>query len=503
MRISLNNTRARLDPGASYEQSIRVGHPPPPPPPIALAAITVGFAGVIVSWVLAWVLHLPAIDAPARITLPLLLLGLAAIYLWMLRAHPQPGRMRTALLAGGITGLVNLLIVGSVAVEQPGSTDALAEYANRFRSEALFIIPGSILFCVAAGAIAGGLARGGRGHLTTKSGWLSRFGLVTALIYLPLITVGGAVTSTESGLAVPDAVTTYGAISILFPFELMSEPRIFLEHSHRLFGTLAGLTTIVLMVCVLIHDRRRLPMLLAIALVLAVCIQGYMGIKRVSDRNTGIAILHGVFGQVVLALAGVLAATLTESWRSLGEDPERRAAARKAVKFAVVMSAALLLQLAMGAAARHLDRMDPPSPGANHARLTHAAFAFVVMFLIILAGSLAIRTGKTGAGFKGIHLLGISLHGIVTCQFLLGWATLGLIMTRKSPAVVPTADQLAEAAPIRTAEALITTAHQANGAVLLLLAVVTTVWLLRLGSRRAPHPPTPPTPPTPRIEHQI
>jgi hypothetical protein len=459
-----------------------------PPSPTAPAAIAVGFAGVIVSWVLAWILHLPAIDAPARVTLPLLLLGLAAIYLWMLRAHPAAGRMKTALLAGLITGLVNLMIVGSVAVEQPESTDALAQYANRFRGEALFIIPGSVLFCVAAGAIAGALARGGQGHLATKSGWLARFGFITVLIYLPLITVGGAVTSTESGLAVPDAVTTYGAVSVLFPFELMSEPRIFLEHSHRLFGTLAGLTTIVLMICVLLFDRRRLPGVLAVALFLSVCIQGYMGIKRVSDLNTFVAILHGVFGQVVLALAGLLAATLTESWRSLGEDPQRRTAARKAVKFGVIMTGALLLQLAIGAAARHLDRMDPPSPGANHARLTHAGFAFVVMFLIILAGSMAIRAGKTGTPFRPVRNLGVALHATVTWQFLLGWATLGLIMTRKDPAVVPTADQLAAAPPIRTVEALITTAHQARGALLLLLAVVTTAWLIRLARRTGPIP---------------
>lgn len=457
---------------------------PTTPPTTALAAITIGFGGVVVSWVLAWVLHLPGIDASAAMSLPLILIGLAATYIWMLRAHPLQGRMKTALLAGLITGLVNLLIVGSVAVKQPESTDALANYANRFRSEALFIIPGSILFCVVAGAIAGAVARGGRGHLTTRSGWLARFGLVTVIIYLPLITVGGAVTSTESGLAVPDAVTSYGALSVLFPFELMSEPRIFLEHSHRLFGTLAGLTTIVLTACVLAFQPNRLPKVLAVLLLVAVCLQGYMGIKRVSDMNTGIAILHGVFGQIVLALAGVLAASLTESWRTLAQDPDRQAAARKGARFAIAMVVALFLQLAMGAAARHLDRMDPPSPGASHARLTHAVFAFVVMFLIILAGSLAIRAGKTGAGFKGVRLLGVSLHGLVTWQFLLGWATLGLIMTRKEPLVVPTADQLADAAPIRTLEALITTGHQASGAVLLLLAVVTMAWLWRLASRR-------------------
>lgn len=453
------------------------------PPPTLQAAVTIGFAGAIASWVIAWVLHLPGIDASYAVTLPVVLVALAAIYLYMLRAHPAQGRMKTALFAGLVTGLVNLLIVGSVAVEQPGSTDALAEYANRFRREALFIVPGSILFCVVAGAVAGAVARGGSGHLDTRSGWLARFGLVTVLIYIPLITVGGAVTSTESGLAVPDAVTTYGAISVLYPFELMSEPRIFLEHSHRLFGTLAGLTTIVLMVCVIAGEPRRLPRILAVALFLAVCFQGWMGAKRVSELNTEVAILHGVFGQIVLAMAGVLAATLSGAWKTLAPDPERDATARKARIVALIMCLALFLQLAMGAAARHLDRMDPPSPGANHARLTHAGFAFVVMFLIILAGSFAIRAGKTGAGFRPLRNLGVTLHGVVTLQFLLGWATLGLIMTRKEPLRVPTADQLAEAPPIRTLEALITTSHQALGALLLLSAVVATAWLLRIGKK--------------------
>jgi cytochrome c oxidase assembly protein subunit 15 len=445
-----------------------------------LAPVAIGFGGVIVTWVLAWVLHLPSIDASATVTLPILLVGLVMTYILMLRDHPAQGRMKTALIAGVINGIVNLLIVGSIATEQPDSTDALAYYANQFRSEAIFIIPGSILFCIVAGLIAGAAARGGPGHLTTRAGWLARLGFVTVAVYLPLIVVGGAVTSTESGLAVPDAVTSYGAISVLFPFELMSEPRIFLEHSHRLFGTLAGLTTIVLMVCVLAFDHRRGPKLLAIALLAAVCFQGYMGIKRVSELSTPIAILHGVFGQIVFTLSGVLAAALSLSWRNLASDEERAAIARKARTVAWAAVVCLLLQLAMGAAARHLGRMDPPSPGANHARLTHAAFAFVVMFLIVIGGSLAIRTGRTGAGFAPVRRMGIGLHGIVTVQFLLGWAALGLIMVRDEPAVIPTADQLATAAPIRVLEALVTTSHQATGALLLLLTAVAAAWLGRL-----------------------
>lgn len=459
--------------------------------PALPAAISIGFTGVIVAWVLAWVLHLPAIDAPAVVALPVLLVALVAAYALALRAHPQAGRMKTALLAGLITGLVNLLIVGSVAVKQPESTDAMAEYANRFRAEAVFIIPGSILLCVIAGAIAGAVSRPGPHPRTTARDWLARFGLVTVFIYLPLITVGGAVTSTESGLAVPDAVTTYGALSVLFPFELMSEPRIFLEHSHRLFGTLAGLTSIVLLASVFAWDNRRLPRFLAVLLVVAVCLQGYMGIKRVAELNTPAAIAHGVFGQVVLCLAGFLAATLSNAWRTVAHHPDRDAAARRAVKVAVLMVLALLIQLAGGAAARHLDRMDPPSVGANHARLAHAGFSFIVMVLVVVGGALAIRLGKIGEGVRGVRNLGVFLHALVTLQFLLGWATLGLIMTRKQPAVVPTADQLDAAPPIRAFEALITTAHQANGALLILLAVVTAAWIFRLAPRGRPAAPTP------------
>jgi hypothetical protein len=242
------------------------------------------------------------------------------------------------------------------------------------------------------------------------------------------------------------------------------------------------------MVCVLVLDPRKAAKILAVLLLVAVCVQGYAGAKRVSEMSPAIAIVHGIFGQVVFAFSAALAAVLSRSWRTLPPDAERQAMARKSSTLAWVMLGALFLQLVIGAAARHLDRMDPPSPGAGHARLTHAGFAFVVMFLIILGGSLAIRTGKSGARFTPVRNLGVALHGTVTLQFLLGWATLGLIMTRDDPAVVPTADQLATAQPIRTVEALITTAHQTLGALLLLLATVTTLWLGRLARDRTAAP---------------
>lgn len=459
---------------------------PPTATPVVAPALATGFGSAVVAWVLAWVLHHPAIDARAGVTLPVLLVALVVAFALLLRAHPAPGRLRAGLLGGLVCGLVNLLIVSSAAVKQPGSTAEMAQYANQFSDQAVVIIPATIALCVVAGAVGALLARGGRGGAATRTDWLARFGLVTALVYLPLIVVGGAVTSTESGLAVPDSVTTYGAVSVLFPFELMSNPRIFLEHSHRLFGTLAGLTTLVLMVSVLVGTDRRAPKLLSVALFGMVCLQGFMGAKRVSEMSTVLAIAHGVFGQIVFATAGLLACTLSNAWRTLGDDEDRRASARKGVTVAALTVGALLLQLALGAAARHLGHTEPPNPGAAHARLTHAGFSFVAMGLIIVLGAMAIRAGKSGAGFKGIRRLGASIHGVVTVQFLLGWASLGLVMTSRAPRAIPTSDQLDAAPPIRVGEALVTTAHQATGAVLLLLTVATAAWVFRLARKARP-----------------
>ncbi len=472
-RASVSNTKTSA-PHANAE----------PKPITASAALSVGFGSAIVSWVIAWILHLPAIDASAKVSLPIIIVGLIGASAGLLRACPRPDRLKVGLLGGLVTGLVNLLIVASVAVEQPESTDSMATYANQFNDQAVIIVPGAVIACVLAGGLGALLASGGRGHATTRAHWLARFGVVTVFIYLPLIAVGGAVTGAEAGMAVPDSVTSYGAISVLFPFELMAEPRIFLEHSHRLFGTLAGLTTIALMLAVLLSDTTRTSKILAVTLLVCVCFQGYMGAVRVSEISMPVAISHGVFGQIVFTLAGVLAATLSVSWRSLVADEQRRAAARRAVTIAVITTPLMFIQLVLGAAARHLSHLDPPSSGTGHARLTHAGFAFVVLILVIVLGALAVRVAKAGTGLAFLKRLGGAIHGVVTFQFLLGWAALGLVATAREHRPIPLADELATAPPIRVGETLVTTAHQATGAILLLMVVLAGVWIVKLASGR-------------------
>ena len=64
---------------------------------------------------------------------------------------------------------------------------------------------------------------------------------------LLLVAAGGMVTSTSSGLSVPDWPTTYGHQMFTFPLEQMVGG-IFYEHGHRLIASTVGLLTIGLVI---------------------------------------------------------------------------------------------------------------------------------------------------------------------------------------------------------------------------------------------------------------
>src|SRR4051812_49646228 len=77
--------------------------------------------------------------------------------------------------------------------------------------------------------------------------WLNRYAKLVAVSTLLLIGAGGMVTSTGSGLSVPDWPTTYGWNMFTFPMSKWVGG-IRYEHSHRLIASTVGLLTIVLAV---------------------------------------------------------------------------------------------------------------------------------------------------------------------------------------------------------------------------------------------------------------
>jgi cytochrome c oxidase assembly protein subunit 15 len=452
--------------------------------PVFGPIVTIGFATVVIMWIVWFLTHMPATAAlfPAVVAGPLLLLVMCGCIAWMARWVPSGRAVTTGAAAGTLAGLVNLLIVGSKLVEQPTSTAEIAPGLSGLNTTGLIAIP--LFLFVSAGLGAGGgliartLGEGRTAWTADSARWLSRFGVVAAVSVVPLLTIGGLVTSSGSGMAVPDWPGSYGANLFLYPISLMADPRIFLEHTHRLFGALVGLTTLTAMIYVLRVDPRRNVQVLSVALFVAVCLQGLMGGLRVTQENAWLGLLHGVVAQVFFAGMVVLAVVLNPLFKAVSDAP---LAGRGRVLLAVALGT-LLIQLVFGAMSRHL--------GSDHAKWSHVGFSILAFVAVTAAGGWLIARAREGAVpamvAPGVRRLGAAIHAIVSLQFVIGFGALAAVLvTQPDPRSIATAETLQEVPLMPAWATLIRTIHQANGALLLALVVIAAVWVWRLSRRAA------------------
>ncbi|MBK7404426.1 MAG: COX15/CtaA family protein [Phycisphaerales bacterium] len=300
-----------------------------------------------------------------------MLIGWAAIAA-LLSARLKPSAIEGT-LAGLLTALLSLLALGSILVEQPDPS-AFAEGQAPLRPAAALIILGFLLVGAAVGALAS-LASGRRSSepdiRVGPDPWPCRLAIAVAAAYVPLVLLGGAVTSTESGMAVRGWPDTFGANMFLYPISLMSQPRVYLEHSHRLFGTLAGMATILFWLMTLVsHETRRRFGVWTTILFLAVCLQGYLGGERVVQNNPYLGAARGIRADRD-RVCPPLAPGRAPSY--MGVPPISAPKSARLRRFASIALAASLLQLLLGAMYRHLRRGD--NPGASHVVMTHAAFS--------------------------------------------------------------------------------------------------------------------------------
>jgi len=87
--------------------------------------------------------------------------------------------------------------------------------------------------------------RGAERPVATPDVWLHRYAIAVACATFGLIVAGAMVTSTGSGLSVPDWPTTYGQNMFTYPPSRWVGG-IFYEHGHRLIASTVGLMTVVL-----------------------------------------------------------------------------------------------------------------------------------------------------------------------------------------------------------------------------------------------------------------
>jgi heme A synthase len=444
--------------------------------------LTTGFAVALVLWMAWFVTHLPFVNIPeqavvgALVTIWALSLGVVG----MLVGRSQAWKI--GLGAGLVSALVGTLVLGSRLTQKSAAAHEAMQSAT-LKPNALLIAGGFLALGAVLGLVATSLGARMRNRNANEPPelWHARFALVCACCAAPLIFIGGLVTSTNSGMAVPDWPNSFGTSMFLYPLGPgmqtggIEEPRkIFFEHSHRLFGTLVGLASLVLMVWTLLakHATGKLKAL-AVGVFLLVVAQGVLGGLRVmmGDKSSALdnrvfAMAHGVLGQLTLGALvafAVLAHPHFRAWVEARAGGARLdfAKGRMLRLLATATLHATILQLLLGAAFRHYRHL--------HILMTHIALSLVVVIAGLMAGFLAMQVGKdnNGTARTGLPLLlsrlGLALAILVTVQFTLGWAAFLAGGTKSIEAQ-------------NSAQALLRTVHQANGAAL--LGVLVAVFLM-------------------------
>ena len=144
--------------------------------------------------------------------------------------------------------------------------------------------------------------------------WLHRYLRLLTCASLLLITAGGLVTSTGSGLSVPDWPSSYGYFMYSFPLSSMVGG-IFYEHGHRLIASTVGLMTIGLAVWVTRVDGRRWMRRLGWMALLAVCVQGLLGgLTVIYLLPTPISVSHAGLAPLFFVLVVSLAIFTSPGW---------------------------------------------------------------------------------------------------------------------------------------------------------------------------------------------
>jgi cytochrome c oxidase assembly protein subunit 15 len=321
---------------------------------------------------------------------------------------------------------------------------------------------------------------------------LHRFSLFTALSTFVLIFVGGLVTSTGSGLSVPDWPTTFGENMFTYPLDKWVGG-IKYEHGHRLFASFVGLCTLILTVWLAVKEERNWVRGMGFAALAAVITQGILGgLTVLFQLPTAVSMAHGMLAQSFFCLVSTIA-LVTSSWWKDTVTGIQDDIGKPLQIFSMIAVAAVFLQLAFGALLRHtysgLSVPDFPfaygqtfpsltpdalasynqqliakeikwpgdTPVAAYqivVHLLHRYWAYVVAALVFLLG---FRIKRTATVPWQLRSAGSFLMGLIMLQFTFGILT---ILSHK--------------------EFIVTSLHVAIGALVLAVCCLTAITIVRL-----------------------
>lgn len=363
--------------------------------------------------------------------------------------------------------------------------------------------------------------------------WLHRLAVLTVVTTFILICMGGLVTSTNSGLAVPDWPTTFGYNMFLYPlsqtvsgFLFSIDPNlqidldngnlsvglrkglekneisvsenviisteeqgsrwkltdkanertytliksgerldvyvhgVLYEHSHRLIGSIVGFLTIALMGSIWAKDARQWMKWLGVIALVAVIAQGVMGGLRVTNLSRVLAIIHACFAQAFFALTASLALFTSRSWLQTSAKIEVTDVSRLR-NLSLIKLGLIYIQFIFGAVLRHTgDRLD-----------AHLLFAGLVTIHIFLLLRRILKNYPENSSFVRLILI---LSGLLAVQLTLGFGAYLAEFTAFGQEVAP------------VLAVIITTAHVAIGALMLVVSVILTLNVFQFTSRSEP-----------------
>jgi cytochrome c oxidase assembly protein subunit 15 len=179
--------------------------------------------------------------------------------------------------------------------------------------------------------------------------WLNRYAKFVAVCTLLLIAAGGMVTSTGSGLSVPDWPNTYGWFMFTFPMSKWVGG-IRYEHTHRLIASTVGFLTIILALWTWRVDPRPWVRRLGFAALGAVILQGLLGgLTVLLLLPPAVSIGHAGLAQLFFCITIALAVVTSPSWtvaRPLNDRMLRR--------ITTATTILIYCQILIGATMRHI-----------------------------------------------------------------------------------------------------------------------------------------------------
>ncbi len=273
--------------------------------------------------------------------------------------------------------------------------------------------------------------------------------LLAAAMTLPLLYVGGSVTTYKVGMAVPDWPTTFH--ENMFTYNFWRAPfGVQVEHVHRLYGAAVGLATLVLSVALLAFEPRRWLKVLGVVALVAVSGQGYLGGLRVNLNSTVLAAVHGCVGQAFFGLLVAICVFAGSDWNTAEGRTGDPANIRSRAMIGLWM---IYGQILAGSWLRHF--------ATPTALWVHSALAVVV---VIYSGWLT-RVVKAHRA-EVPRLVGPArlLSVVAGIQILLGVVALVLLWPLDGTA-----------RPVPALQAAIRTGHQTNGALLFAVSIVLTL----------------------------